>query len=277
MRVIVAHSETGEIYFDESDPEDCLPLARQERLSPEEYLAEHEKLKAEEKRRKEEQILQARRAEQERIEAEKRIEQEQKEIERKNKIDLFTFEEDNLFEYAPIFHPSSGNKYSVIHYKGTKPEQISGDTPNGTGKSLLLGKYTTIDFNWIHTFSVWIKTEGKGNVCYFTDNNKKSEFACNKSQLIYKYNGNTIVVAENNPFLDKQWHLLTVVRIHNEYNKFYIDGKLIKQANIQHSKPVLNTVQMSGNDGEIKIDNLRFSTLVLTDEEIAAIYEEEKQ
>jgi hypothetical protein len=40
MRVVVSNDKTGKIYYDESIPEGYLPLANQERMSPEEYLVE---------------------------------------------------------------------------------------------------------------------------------------------------------------------------------------------------------------------------------------------
>ncbi|MDR0507366.1 MAG: hypothetical protein LBH32_11240 [Dysgonamonadaceae bacterium] len=311
VRVVLTHQRTGKIYYDQSFPEGCLPIAKQETMSAQEYLAyqaEQQRIaaekKTEERRREKERMQEEQRKEQEKIEAAKRAEQEKIEAEKRKLIEkrreeieknmsFFTFENDNIFQLSRKTI-GSASRHGSLWYEGKQPEIFNGDAPNGKGNSLLLGKKSKIRLNHYATFSVWIKNEGKENACYFTenveiynsqfytsDNKKLSEFIGTKSQLIYKSNEKSVIVVSYNPFMDRQWHLLTVVRNENvNEQKFYIDGKLVNTAEIsfpiKRQQNITFQLQMSGKGGEIKIDNLRYNDLPLTDEEVAAIYEEER-
>ncbi|MDR0540912.1 MAG: hypothetical protein LBH19_01730 [Dysgonamonadaceae bacterium] len=299
VRIVNADRKTGKLYFDQSFPEGCLPLAKVETMSPAEYQA----YKAEQERIAAEQKAEQRRAEMERIKEERRNEQERLETEKqaakeafdKKHLRYFSFDEEQLFsKYASVGNRYIKGRNGSIEYEGDKPEEVYSDTPNGKGKSLLLGKKTGLTFSAV-TFSVWIKDEGRGNACYFTDNWKiyryptsstkqVAQLSVNKSQFIYKDNESSVVISENSPFQDKQWHLLTVVDDNEKQeSRYYLDGKLAKtkpyrklNISVPSDAKVTSFSQIGGKGNAIKIDNLRYYDIVLTDEEIAKIYEEEK-
>jgi hypothetical protein len=296
VRIVVAHQKTGKIYYDRSFPEGCLPLAKQERLSPEEYqkyLAEQERILAEQNAEKQRQaqakIMEERRKEQERIEAAKhkeqekiaeakRKQQEERDADIKRYMSQFSF--DNISDYK------FGGRYSTKgKFQGT-PLFID-DTPNGKGKSVLMDKKTYLNLiKWTYyshgIISLWIK---------MPDNNKNQQYFRDEYYFSKLANDNISVCNDN------QWHWVCIVKncvserednthlypqtyISGEYD-YYIDGKLIKQAIFPKRKEnPFNKYEadfsIGNKKGNMIINDLRLYSIRLTAEEIAKIYEEEK-
>jgi hypothetical protein len=351
MRVVVAHKETGEIYFDESSPKGCLPLTLQERLTPEEYqayLAEQEKQKALEKRKKQEQILQARRAEEEQIETEKRQKEEQIEAENRRKEEQIEAarlaklkRKENSFRYYLTFDNGdlsnnlTGQEKSVELF--TYGDYLSNSLPTGNfdpkfitdtkGKAIQLKKkgiIGSLDRSNGATlnefcFSFWLKNCKPNSTSeeIFTErgvhelkNDPMLLFVYNKEHKISPYKKGLIRldVGSNSLRLSapsfyksfklgidiysKQWHHIAVVasRDYDDRNikkksslSLYIDGKLIEQFDdaffIEPSEYDKRYWWFVGDPKAERMifDNVRIYDWGLTDEEIAAIYEEEKQ
>jgi hypothetical protein len=234
--------------------------------------------KNEERRLEQEKIQEARRKEQERNEVEKRKQQEMYNsyIERLGMS--FTFDSESDYSGGKL-QGKSGSKFQG------KPKFID-DTPNGKGKSVWMDSKTSLyikDWN-THTvkipitLSVWIKIpDNNTNPQYFRDEYYWSKLA------------NKIFPVCN----DNQWHWLCIISDHtqasigdaNGYNMidggtctFYIDGKLIqrillpkRKINKGHNSDM--DFSIGNKNGSIIIDNLRLGYNVLTDKEIATIYE----
>lgn len=265
VRIVLAHQKTGKIYYDQSFPEGCLPLAKQETMTTEEYLAYQaeqqriaEEQKAAERRREMEKIQEERRKEQKRIEAAKRAEEEKiaaAKQQRKEYIEqwchYYSFDDGGVMKQKDCFtYPAKGGACQVFG----KPEFIE-DTPDGKGKAIALTdkkQYLSIPKpdSW-KNISFWIKDCSSGILWSFTQkpmlNSEKSYDSPylsygGASKLYYSYRGTnknmngvsaekyeSSLTFDNCILNDGKWHLLTFCRNekgNSSYIYFYLDGKL---------------------------------------------------
>ncbi len=169
------------------------------------------------------------------------------------------------------------------------------DTPNGKGKALFLDQeqYVNIARNPLkdkeaYTISMWVKdfgagylfstisssTEGNPNMI-ITDEGKLSWDSWSLANYSFEYN--------LLPLQSGKWHMLTLVQTGEGYD-YYVDGSLIDSSTAR-DKGYGNKMQIGGrHDNErkawadpFKVDNVRIYGVALTEDEVAQLYNFEKQ
>jgi hypothetical protein len=300
VRIVIANKKTGKIYYDRSFPENSLPIALKERMSPEEYQKyitnmEQKRLAAKkaEEERKQAKILAERKAEEERIQAKKLAEEQRIEAakqkrrkERASKVTLYDFSSEtdnrNLIDDDAI--------------------------PGGKGKALLFDKKNKVrSFGVIKrgAISFWIKDCSAGIIWSYTQNPlliNKSKYTSplllySGKQLSYacrEVSETTLTESENYkyPFKvdanlqDGKWHLLTTVFdeiLSRATITVYLDTTQVYTNEFRQWYTVPNNHTFSFQLGDkkngsiMKIYNLRLYRTKLTAEDIVEIYEEDNK
>ena len=170
--------------------------------------------------------------------------------------------------------------------------QFITDTPNGKGKALFLDQeqYVNIARNPLsgkesYTISMWVKDFGAG---YLFSTGTGWNF---DRPAIYITTGGKIGFSAGcNPFnyyaqslQSSGWHMLTLVQTGEGYD-LYVDGNLVDNAD-DRGNVSGNKMQIGGRNEDsgyawadpFKVDNVRVYGVALTEEEVAQLYNYEKQ
>ncbi len=183
---------------------------------------------------------------------------------------------------------------------GLGPEHTS-DTPTGEGLSIEF-KAEEEDFfqtakNIVEdqtagSYNIWLKTSGN-NMFLFTSSLRESEYRNviyiqedNKiwANSWYSYYGTEFTTPMTNLLLDGTWHMLTVT-IKAYQHRIYVDGTLIEE--VSSDRELYYTKNSEGfafgkRSGEDdlyfngKMDNIRVYNRVLTEDEVALLYEKKQ-
>ena len=190
------------------------------------------------------------------------------------------------------------NRYNGFLSEGT----FITDTPSSDGKALFLKRgervfipYAPLNGTSNYTISMWVKDFGSGCLfqtfdsyrygpSFYVTEEVKGRMYTGRSSSYYNY---CTFTASLSNYQSEKWHMLTVVTS-TEVNKssgtskLFIDGKLIES---KTSDTNTNSGAVSMGIGgyfdswadPMKIDNVRLYDVALSDEEVAGIYQKEKQ
>ena len=203
----------------------------------------------------------------------------------------YTFDQSNADDSQGNYHGfQNGGTYTT-------------DTPQGSGKALSLKskQYISIgsapfDGKTNYSLSMWVKDFGAGCVV----KTKKSSYVTNPTLCITEdmklqyYTGQSnydtakkIFSADMSNYQSGQWVMVTIVTEfvkNNQVNStLYINGRradagtsYISSANGGTAMEIGGTMPNGAWSSSMKIDNLRFYSVTLTDEEVMDIYNYEK-
>jgi len=175
--------------------------------------------------------------------------------------------------------------------------QFITDTPNGKGKALFLDQeqYVNVARNPLEgktslTISMWVKDFGIGYL-FTTINNwgykasiaihSNGKVNCGKDQ----WNDDKTLEYKATSLQSSGWHMLTLVQ-KNAISEFYVDGVIVDSKDFTYTNTIDGTKMQIGGRAEdnnipwadpFKVDNVRVYGVALTEEEVAQLYNYEKQ
>lgn len=199
----------------------------------------------------------------------------------------------------------TGNKYHGVVNGGS----FITDTPNGKGKALSLKakEFVNIAYNPLadktaQTVSMWIKDFNVGTLLKLQNNQNvytPTFFISENMKLACYYNYTKSSVCEAstnmNSYQDGQWTMVTLVVSKTGLNgngatgtmTFYVNGRRIDSVekvsvSTKGTAMSIGGLIMYGSqelywNSAFKVDNVRIHGVALTDDEVAAIYEAEKE
>lgn len=171
------------------------------------------------------------------------------------------------------------------------------DTPNGSGKALQLRStgtmslaYAPFDGKANYSISFWIKDFGAGSILKTKksqNETKNGTLAITENMRLRYCTGSSgysstfcTFTANMSALQTGRWTMITIVTEGTgsySYSTLYINGRRADAAVSFHSSATGATSMEVGGGDPMKIDNLRFYTTVLTDDEVAAIYASESK
>ncbi len=203
-------------------------------------------------------------------------------------LGYYTFDDNTLKNsYLPINHGS---------FEGMVEPDFITDTPNGRGKALNLLSEQFVNFpqnvlkgKRAYSVGMWVKDFGTGALFSTLSGrlNTPSLYVTSDSKLKVYYNNyynSSVLNTSLESYQSSGWHFIVVTAQQNKEMTLFIDGTKMDSKAVDNVECDGNKMQIGGNaDGTLDawadpmlVDNVRIHSVALTEGEVKAIYNQEK-